>query len=71
MHHITYIIVNFIFNHHILGIEDFQPSISTGLEAAFLLGAMLLVLFGQNAICGSARPVKISSCAVHCFFQHG
>jgi hypothetical protein len=64
-------IVNFIFNHHHLGIEDFQPSIITDLEAAFLLGAVLLVLFGENAVCGSARPVKISSRAVHCFFQHG
>jgi len=35
MHHITYILVNFIFNHHLLGIDDFQPSISTGLEATF------------------------------------
>jgi hypothetical protein len=64
-------IVNFIFNHHHPGTEDFQPSFITDLEAAFLLGAILLVLFGQSAVCGNARPVKISSRAFPCFFQHG
>jgi hypothetical protein len=59
--HITYMIVNFIFNHHHLGLEDFHPSIINDLEAAFLLGEILLVLFGENAICGSARPVKIAT----------
>ena len=67
-----YIIVNLIFNQYSPRIVDFRSPNTSGQEAIFYyLGAVVLLAHRNNAICGSVWPVKISSCALECFFLHG
>jgi hypothetical protein len=62
-----YIIVNLIFNHYGTRGVDFRSSSSIEQE----LRAIILLPRRNNAICGSALPLKVSNCTLKYFFLHG